>query len=299
MREHLVREEQMFQEHYFRARDGLRLYGRRYGSEVMRREEKTPVVCLPGLTRNSRDFHLLAAFLASPEGGAHPVITLDYRGRGQSERDSDKSRYTIAVEAEDVITACAYFGIDKATFIGTSRGGLILHHLVTSAPALIARVVLNDIGPVIEIEGLLRIRDYLNAPQRPSSWADAPNFLQRVHGEDFPLLSPQDWREMAEAIYRDEGGVPIADFDPAIAAQLQGLTEESELPDLWPQFEAFAGLPMMVVRGEHSRLLSESAVREMMRRHPGLVTMTASGQGHAPLLHRDGLRNEIAAFIRG
>ncbi|MEY9198000.1 alpha/beta hydrolase [Sinorhizobium sp. CCBAU 05631] len=298
MREHPVREKQLFREHYFRARDGLRLYGRRYGSEVIGRNAKTPIVCLPGLTRNSRDFHPLAAFLASPDGGAFPVVTLDYRGRGQSERDSDKSRYTIAVEAGDVVAACAHFGISKATFIGTSRGGLILHHLIMSAPALIGRVVLNDIGPVIEIEGLLRIRDYLNAPASPRSWAEAPDFLQRIHGADFPRLGSQDWREMADAIYRDVGGVPIADFDPAIAAQLKGLTGEAVLPSLWPQFEAFAGIPAMVVRGEHSRLLSAATVQEMARRHPGLVAVTAPGQGHAPLLHVDGLKDEIAAFIR-
>ncbi|TCN30837.1 alpha/beta fold hydrolase [Sinorhizobium americanum] len=298
MREHLVREEQVFREHYLHARDGLRLYGRCYGSEVIGRDEKTPIVCLPGLTRNSRDFHHLAAFLASPDGGSHPVVTLDYRGRGQSERDSDKSRYTIAIEAGDVVAACAHFGISKATFIGTSRGGLILHHLITSAPALIGRVVLNDIGPVIEIEGLLRIRDYLNAPARPSSWADAPDLLQRLHGPDFPRLGPQDWREMADAIYRDVGGVPMADFDPAIAAQLRGLTSEAVLPSLWPQFDAFADTPIMVIRGEHSRLLSAATVQEMARRHSGLIAITAPGQGHAPLLHVDGLKDEIAAFIQ-
>ncbi|GEC30104.1 hydrolase [Sinorhizobium fredii USDA 205] len=298
MRESLAREERVFREHYFRAGDGLRLYGRHYGRDIIRGEEKTPIVCLPGLTRNSRDFHPLAAFLASPVGGAHPVVTLDYRGRGQSERDSDKSRYAIAVEAEDVVAACAYFGIDRATFIGTSRGGLILHHLITSAPALIARVVLNDIGPVIELEGLLRIRDYLNAPQGPSSWAEAPDFLRRLHGADFPLLGPQDWREMGEALYRDENGMPIADFDPAIADQLQGLTGEAVLPSLWPQFEAFAAIPAMVVRGEYSRLLSATTVQDMARRHPGLIAVTAPGQGHAPLLHLDGLRQVIGDFVR-
>jgi pimeloyl-ACP methyl ester carboxylesterase len=299
MREYRADGEQVFQEHYFRAADGLRLYGRCYGSEALRHEKRTPIVCLPGLTRNSRDFHSLAAFLASPEGGAHSIVTVDYRGRGQSDRDIDKSRYAIAVEAEDVVAACTYFGIDKATFIGTSRGGLILHHLITAAPALIARVVLNDIGPVIEIEGLLKIRDYLNASEAPGSWSDAPSFLERVHGTDFPALGSQDWREMAEAIYRDDGGVPIADFDPAIAVPLRGLTEESQLPNLWPQFEAFAGLPMMVVRGEKSRLLSAATVEEMARRHPGLVTVTAIGQGHAPILHLDGPRQAIGAFIPG
>ncbi|ACP24609.1 putative hydrolase [Sinorhizobium fredii NGR234] len=299
MREPLAHEERLFQEHYFLARDGLKLYGRHYGTGIGRGEEKTRIVCLPGLTRNSRDFHPLAAFLASPEGGAHSVVTLDYRGRGQSERDSDKSRYAIAIEAEDVVAACAHFGIGKAIFIGTSRGGLILHHLITSAPALIARVVLNDIGPVIELDGLLRIRDYLNLPQGPSGWTEAPDFLRRLHGADFPLLGPRDWQEMAVAIYRDQNGVPVADFDPAIASQLQGLTGDAELPSLWPQFEAFAGIPAMVVRGEYSRLLSVATVEEMSRRHPGLIAVTAPGQGHAPLLHLDGLRHVISDFVRG
>jgi pimeloyl-ACP methyl ester carboxylesterase len=288
----------MFQDHYFHATDGLRLYGRSYGFDA-EQQVGMPIVCLPGLTRNSRDFHALAAFLASPAGGGHPVVTLDYRGRGQSDRDKDKSHYTIAAESADVITACAYFRISKAIFIGTSRGGLILHHLVGIAPALIARVVLNDIGPVVEIEGLLKIRDYLNVTGGPESWTEAPIFLRRLHGEDFPLLCEQDWGDMAEAIYRDENGLPIADFDPAIAAQLRGLTADTPLPELWPQFDAFRDLPMMVIRGEHSKLLGEASIREMARRHPDLVAVTARGQGHAPLLHLGGLEAHIAAFVRG
>lgn len=286
----------MFREHYFRASDGLKLYARSYGFDTG--QDRLPIVCLPGLTRNSRDFHALAAFLASPEGGAHPVIALDYRGRGQSARDDDKSRYAIAVEAADVITACAQFGIGRAKFIGTSRGGLILHHLAAAAPALIDRLVLNDIGPAIELKGLLKIRDYLNTAEGPAGWAAAAAFLRATHGEDFPILRERDWRDMAEAIYRDENGVPVADFDPAIAAQLQGLTSETVLPSLWPLFDAFSGMPMMVVRGEHSSLLSMATVEEMARRHPGLVAVTAPGQGHAPLLHLDGPRQAIEAFIR-
>ncbi|MDK1488983.1 alpha/beta fold hydrolase [Sinorhizobium sp. 7-81] len=287
-----------FREHLFRGQDGLQLYARSYGLAASSGGTKVPVVCLPGLTRNSRDFHELAGFLASPPGGGHFVISLDSRGRGRSERDDDKRRYTVAIETLDLIAACAHFGVEKAIFIGTSRGGLILHHLVGLAPTLIAAVILNDIGPVIEIEGLLRIRDYLNAANGPASWLAAPRYLQSIHGADFPILREDDWHGMAKAIYRDEGGLPIADFDPAIAAQLQALTADTSLPELWPQFDALAGLPMMVVRGEHSSLLSEVTVEEMKHRHPDLVTVTAMGQGHAPLLHLDGPRQAIAAFVR-
>ncbi|WP_336621027.1 MULTISPECIES: alpha/beta fold hydrolase [unclassified Sinorhizobium] len=284
-----------FSEHLFRIQDGLQLYARSYGD---RRSRHTPVVCLPGLTRNSRDFHELAGFLASPAGGGFFVLSLDSRGRGGSERDHDRTRYTIAVETSDLIAACAHFDIERSIFIGTSRGGLILHHLIGLAPALIAGVILNDIGPVIEIEGLLRIRDYLNAATAPKDWAAAPRYLRSMHGKDFPILGEHDWQEMAKAIYRDEGGVPVADFDPAIAAPLQTLTVDTSPPDLWPQFEAFAGLPLMVVRGERSTLLSEATVEEMKRRHPKLMAVTVVGQGHAPLLHLDGPRQAIAAFLQ-
>ncbi|WP_077961841.1 alpha/beta fold hydrolase [Ensifer adhaerens] len=286
----------VFREHHFRSSDGLLLYARNYGPTPSA-SAKTPIICLPGLTRNSRDFHQLASFLSTAR--EIPVISLDYRGRGNAQRDTDKSRYTLVVETADVMAACAHFAVEKAFFIGTSRGGLILHHLIDCAPSLIAAVVLNDIGPVIEIEGLLAIRDYLNSKDAPTSWATAAPFLRTLHGGDFPALSDADWSDMAKAIYRDEGGVPVADFDPAIALPLRGLTPETPLPDLWKSFDALNQVPLMVVRGGHSRLLSEATVREMHRRHRGMTAFTAPGQGHAPLLHLDGPREAVAAFIDG
>lgn len=287
-----------FREHHFQGVTGLRLYARAYGPQTGS-SATTPIVCLPGLTRTSRDFHELSSFFASPAGGGFPVVAVDYRGRGNSERDADKSRYSIAVESADVMAACAHFGIDRAIFIGTSRGGLILHQLIGVAPELIGGVVLNDIGPVIEIGGLLAIRDYLNATAGPASWAAAPRYLKTLHGNDFPILDQSDWQHMARAIYRDENGVPVADFDTAISRQLLALSAETPLPDLWAQFDALGQVPLMVVRGEHSRLLSEETVRQMSNRHPGMVKITASGQGHAPLLHLDGPRQAISAFVNG
>ncbi|KSV73367.1 hypothetical protein N185_19985 [Sinorhizobium sp. GW3] len=284
----------IFHEHNFRSSDGLLLYARSYGPPPSP-SAATPIICLPGLTRNSRDFHELASFLSTSRG--IPVIALDYRGRGNSERDADKSRYTVAVETTDVITACAHFAVEKAIFIGTSRGGLILHNLVDRAPSLIAAAVLNDIGPVIEIGGLLAIRDYLNSSAAPASWAKAPGYLRTLHGGDFPVLSDRDWSDMAKAIFRDEDGIPVPDFDPAIAQSLRGLTLETPLPDLWTPFDAMNQVPLMVVRGEHSRLLSETTVREMRRRHNAMTAFIAPGQGHAPLLHLDGPRDAIAAFL--
>lgn len=286
-----------FSEHYFLSDDGLRLYARRYGHQSSGAGGHLPVVCLPGLSRNSRDFHSLALFLSSPEGGFHTVICLDYRGRGQSHRDPDKGHYTIPVETRDVITACHALDIHKAIFIGTSRGGLILHVLAQQRPSLIAAAVLNDIGPVIELEGLLAIRDYLNRDTTPKSWEEAATNLRTLHASEFPALGQSDWQGMAHAIYRDENGHPMPDFDPAIASQLLLLDATTTLPDLWEAFQALGRYPLLLIRGENSRLLSEKTVSEMHRRHGSMISATALGQGHAPLLLLNGLEVEIARFL--
>lgn len=286
-----------FSERYFLSNDGLRLYARIYGHKSLEVGGSLPVVCLAGLTRNSRDFHFLAQHLSSPVGGSRTVFCLDYRGRGQSERDPDKSHYSIPVETNDVITACHTLGIERAVFIGTSRGGLILHLLAQQTPSLIAAVVLNDIGPVIERGGLLAIRDYLNNGGRPQTWEDAPAHLRALHGTEFPALGEIDWRDMANAIYRDENGYPVPDFDQAIAKQLLPLDASTPLPDLWEPFQALGQYPLLLVRGENTRLLAEETATEMHRRHQKMTSVTALGQGHAPLLHVGDLKQDIAEFL--
>ncbi len=286
-----------FSEHYFQSGDGLLLYARIYGHKSFDVGGSLPIVCLAGLTRNSRDFHFLALFLSSPAGGSRTVVCVDYRGRGQSERDPDESHYSIPVETNDVITACRALGIERAVFIGTSRGGLILHLLAQQMPSLIAAVVLNDIGPVIERGGLLAIRDYLNNGGRPQTWEDAPAHLRALHGTEFPVLGEIDWRDMASAIYRDENGYPAPDFDQAIAKHLLPLDANTPLPDLWEPFQALGQYPLLLVRGENSRLLAKETATEMHRRHQRMISVTAFGQGHAPLLHVGDLMRDIAEFL--
>ncbi|MFN7012073.1 MAG: alpha/beta fold hydrolase [Allorhizobium sp.] len=272
--------------------DGLSLHVRDYGAGLAGR----PVVCLPGLTRNARDFHQLALRLS---GGAAPrrVIAIDSRGRGLSDHDPDKSRYTIGVEAEDVLTVLDALKIDMADFIGTSRGGLILHLLAVSHPERLGRVVLNDIGPVLEVEGLRQIQDYLRRESAPKDFDEAAKRLRAVHGAAFPALSPADWQDMAEAIYREIGGKLLADFDPAIASQFAAADLSQPLADLWANFAGFSGKPLMTIRGETSRLLSQETLAEMGRRHGTMASVTAAGQGHAPVLHLGRLDEAIAAFL--
>jgi pimeloyl-ACP methyl ester carboxylesterase len=279
------------------APDGLRLYARDYGRADLATSSLPPIVCLPGLTRNSRDFHQLALLLSRDSIVPRRVIALDARGRGLSAWDDDKSHYNLVVEAQDVLATCAALNIPKAIFIGTSRGGLILHVLAASQPDILKAVILNDIGPVLEKEGLGDIRDYLNRDRKPADWNDAIEILQENHGRAFTTLTGDDWRDMARAIYTVADGKVVADFDPAIAAQMNSLDLEAPLPDLWPQFEAFQNIPLMVIRGENSKLLTTATLKEMARRHPGMTTKIAGGQGHAPILYLGDVPTAIQDFL--
>ncbi|MDL2404452.1 alpha/beta hydrolase [Rhizobium calliandrae] len=278
------------------AQDGLKLYARDYGGASVT-SNPLPIVCLPGLTRNSRDFHQLALLLSRDPIAKRRVITLDSRGRGSSAWDDDKSHYNLAVEAQDVLATCNALDIPKAIFIGTSRGGLVLHLLAASQPDILKAVILNDIGPVLEKEGLADIRDYLNRGRKPADWDEAVDILQENYGCTFTALTQDDWRDMALAIYTESDGKVVADFDPAIAAQLESLDLEAPLPDLWPQFEAFQNIPLMVIRGENSKLLTTATVEEIARRHPGMSAKIATGQGHAPVLHLGDIPAAIQHFL--
>ncbi|MDB5523923.1 MAG: hydrolase [Rhizobium sp.] len=285
--------QQDFNAFHVRTDDGLILYGRDYRDVE---NSRLPVVCLSGLSRNSRDFHQFALRQAS-EG--RRVIALDYRGRGLSEWDDDKGNYNVVREARDVVMALDSLAVDKAIFVGTSRGGLIMHMLGALAPGRIGGIVLNDIGPVIESDGLRRILDYLSARAEVSTFSDAAAHLNAIHGAEFPALNDVDWQDMAFALYRQIDGRLVADFDPLVIEPLKTIDFAVPLPDLWKQFELLASIPLLIIRGKNSKLLSEKTVSDMLARHSLAQSITANGQGHAPILHRDDVYQPISEFLRG
>lgn len=277
---------------HFTSDDGIALYGRDYGSG---NSGQLPIVCLAGLSRNSRDFHQIATWLA---GQGRRVVTLDYRGRGLSAWDPNPANYNIGREAQDVVIALRTLGIGRAIFIGASRGGLILHILPAVAPDMMAACILNDVGPVIEVAGLRAIRDYLSVRSEPKNFAEAARALKATHGADFPVLDDGDWNDMAHAIFRETGGRIVPDYDPALAEPLKTMDMNQPLPDLWKQYEVLASIPLMIVRGENSKLLSAEIAREMAERHGRQIELiTARGQGHVPLLHIPEVRQPVFSFI--
>lgn len=285
--------------HFVMSADGIRLAYRVYVPHNPS-SEALPLICLAGLTRNSRDFHAFAEIVASDPIKPRTVICIDYRGRGASDRAEDPATYSILTEAQDCLLVLDALGITQANFVGTSRGGLILHILAQLAPERIAAVVLNDVGPQLGMEGLKLIQSYLSQGNTSAirDWDSAAEQLARVHGTAFPALEPSDWQDMAHAIYTERGGKIIPDCDPAIPLAFASIDLEQPLPHLWSQFDLLRATPLMVVRGEHSTLLTEQIVESMQKIHPGLHVLTAVGQGHAPLLHRHQVRDDLLAFLR-
>jgi pimeloyl-ACP methyl ester carboxylesterase len=281
-----------FSDFFYAAPDGLRLHARLYGEA---NPGRWPVVCLPGLTRNARDFHELALHLS--RRAARRVVAFDYRGRGQSAYDPEPSHYNVGVEAGDILAGLAALGIEEAGFIGTSRGGLIIHVLGATRPAVLKAIVLNDIGPVAEAPGLAHIRSYLERAQRPKTRNEAVSAQRGAHGDDFSALTEADWGRMVWALYRETNQGLMPDFDPKLLDTLAGLDLTRPLPDLWPQFEALAAIPMLAIRGANSKLLSAETLEQMRKRHPDIETITVEGQGHAPFLETGSLPVSIAAFL--
>lgn len=278
----------------YSATDGLRLNARVYGAA---NREHLPVICLPGLTRNARDFHDLALFLARRAKNPRKVVAFDYRGRGRSQYDKDWRNYNFQVETGDVMAGMTAMGIEDAAFIGTSRGGLILFMLATQRPAAIKAVVLNDVGPVLDGVGLAQIHTTLKRAPRPSTFEEAVRLQRSTNGEAFSALDDADWQRLVRALYREEDGKPVADYDPALANTMKSVDLGKPLPVLWPQFLALSHSPILAIRGANSRLLSAKTLELMKERHPRLTSITVEGQGHAPLLETGGLPEKIAAFI--
>ena len=290
----MVYAEAGFRSHYVTAADGLRLHTRDYGAETGR---GLPVVCLAGLTRNSVDFHDLALALATHASRPRRVLALDYRGRGLSDRDPDWTHYDVRVEVGDVLAVLAALGIDEAVFVGTSRGGLVTMGLSAVRPDLIRGAVLNDIGPVLEPAGLLRIRSYVGKLPEPRNMDDATAMMRRISGAQFPALSDDDWLAMARGTFVERDVRVVTSYDPALMKPLAAIDIEGGLPSQWPLFAGLAAVPVLVIRGEHSDLLSQDTVLAMGEAHPGLLVHIVPGQGHAPLLRDSPTIACIVGFV--
>jgi pimeloyl-ACP methyl ester carboxylesterase len=275
------------------ASDGLRLHVRDYGR---RTAPFLPVVCLTGLARTSADFEQLAAALASHPERARRVVAMDYRGRGRSQHDNNPENYSLAVELADVATVLTALGVGPAVFVGTSRGGILTMLMAAAQPTRIAGAVLNDIGPVLEPQGLIRIKGYVGKLPPPRDIADAAEILKRLFATQFPKLTPDDWLAAARLTWSERDGTLVLNYDPQLARTLDGTDLEKPIPTLWPQFDALARVPLMLIRGALTDLLSEATVQQMRARRRQLDYVEVPDEGHPPRLGTPEMIARIAKF---
>jgi pimeloyl-ACP methyl ester carboxylesterase len=280
---------------FITAPDGLRLFVREWGPRTAAR---LPAVCLPGLARTGADFETLATALADDPTAPRRAIALDSRGRGRSDYDRNPKNYNVQVELADVLAVLTALGIARAVFVGTSRGGILTMLLATVRPTALAGCVLNDIGPVIDPKGLMRIKSYVGKLPRVASLHEAADVLRRLFGAQFPKLTDDEWVAFARRTFKDAKGRIVADYDGKLAKVLDGVNVEKPLPALWKEFDAMARVPLMVIRGGNSDLLSAATVAAMAARHPAMKAIEVPDQGHAPLLSEPALIARIAAFAQ-
>lgn len=279
----------------FTSNNGLTLYARHYGEP---NPAARPVVCLPGLTRNSADFHDLASFLASHPSRPREVYCPDYRGRGQSDYDPEWRNYSPLIEMLDVLDLMTIRELDHAALVGTSRGGIISMLIALIRPNACSALVLNDIGPVVETAGLARIMGYAGKIPLPASWEEATELVRSMNKRFFPKLTAEEWQEVARQFFGEADGRPAQGYDPNLGNALGEIDIAQKIPNMWTQFEALKRIPVLVLRGEHSDILSPATVAEMSERHPRLASVTVYAQGHAPLLKDRFTIGIIADFLR-
>jgi pimeloyl-ACP methyl ester carboxylesterase len=276
------------------AADGLRLRARCWGR---RSASSLPVVCLPGLSRTAADFDALAAALVNNTAQPRWVIALDYRGRGDSDYDRDPANYNLQVELSDVLAVLTALDALPAIFVGTSRGGILIMLLALARPSAIAAAVLNDIGPVIEPQGLMRIKGYVGKLPQPRDFADAAEMLRRLFVAQFPNLTADDWLASAHRAYKERNGALVPTYDVKLAKTMQGVNFEKPPPPLWKEFDALDAVPLMVIRGANSDILSGATVEAMRARRKQIETFEVPDQGHAPLLAEADTIARIGEFI--
>ncbi len=278
---------------YIRASDGLRLH---YLNYACANPARLPLVCLPGLARTADDFERVAA-RALAQG--RRVLALDYRGRGRSDWDPDWSHYDLDVEQGDILGVLADAGLDAAVFLGTSRGGLHAMRLAAARPGLVRAAILNDIGPKIENESLLRIKRYVGKMPPLRSMVDAVALMRFSAGQTFAGVDAEDWETYARQTFEMKDGQVVLRYDPELAHTLDSVATDTEYETFWDEFAALASLPLLAIRGETTDLLSLDTLAEMQRRAPAMQIFTVPGQGHAPLLLDAPTLDRIAAFLEG
>ena len=270
---------------YWQSNDGLKLHYRDYAGNSGR----PPIICIPGLTRNARDFEGVADRLA----GEWRILCVELRGRGESAYARDSMSYVPLTYLQDLEALIRELSLKRFILFGTSLGGLMTMLLSMNDGHRIAGALLNDIGPVLESRGLERIRSYVGRPQNWPTWLHAARFIAEAQGDRYPNWGLDQWLVYAKRLCKlTPGGRIVYDYDMRLAEPFRQPGGEVDF-DLWSAFARLKGIPSLVVRGQLSDLLSEATAERMTAENPVMESVTVPGVGHAPTLEEP----EAAAAI--
>ena len=282
---------QTYDDLYYRVADELTLYARDYPGPESR---KGCVLMMHGLTRNSRDFEVLAEKLSD----SYRVLVAEQRGRGKSEWDSQPERYAIPTYVGDMFALLKTAGEQQVAAIGTSMGGLMAMVMNATNPGVFSHVVLNDIGPELTKVGLDRISSYVGQGGPISTWEEAVAYNRSINSIAFPTLSDDQWETFTRQLFSERDGAPYLDYDPAISQAVKADDGSAVPPDLWPVYQLLNAQPLMLVRGAISDLLNNEIKDRMMEEVPGLEYLEVPEVGHAPMLIDERVTDAIERFIR-
>lgn len=276
-------------EHRYSSGDGLTLFYRDYGAA----NPGLPIVCLPGITRNSRDFEDIAAHLSS----SYRVLATDFRGRGFSDYDPKWQNYHPLTYVNDVVALLDHAQLDKVILLGTSLGGLVSTILASQHSARVAAAIINDIGPEIAAAGLERIKSYIGRAPAVRNWDDAVVQARETYGHAMPGLSESEWQRLVRRGYReDKFGVPRLDMDPMVGVAARKIG--AGLDDPWELFNGFANKPLLLIQGALSDILTDDIVDRMRARKPDMQHIKVANRGHPPLLDEPECIDAIDTFLR-
>ena len=276
---------------YFTSADGLRLYYRDYPAAEPGR---LPVLCLPGLTRNCRDFEGSALRICR----TRRVLSPDLRGRGRSQYDPNFMNYHPGTYVGDLARLLADAGVDQVILFGTSLGGILSMLIAAGTPAVPAAVILNDVGPEVAPEGLQRIASYVGRHAPVRSWREAADQMRAMYGVAMPDASDAEWLAFAQRSYSEVDGVPVLDVDRGVGEAVRA-APAGAAPDLWPLYAALKPVPTLAIRGELSDVLSVATFERMLREKPDLRRLTVARRGHPPLLDEPECVAAIDEFLAG
>ncbi|MGR3814417.1 MAG: alpha/beta fold hydrolase [Cognatishimia activa] len=268
----------------FQTSDGVTIFYTDEGTE------EVPVLCLSGLTRNSSDFSYIDGHLP----GAR-LIKMDYRGRGKSDWVEDFTTYSVLREAQDAIELMDHLGLERFAILGTSRGGLIAMTLGAMCMDRLIGVAMNDIGPELDTAGLSAIMGYLGRPPVWKTYAEAAAVRSSVMA-GFANVPDSRWREEVEKQHHQTPNGLINTYDPKLRDAVEAASLQA-VPDLWPFFTAFAHLPVALIRGANSDLLSVTAFERMQKELPDALAVTVADRGHIPFLDEPEALDTLRAWI--